>query len=129
MEAAFELDQTWPQALRSARLVDYRQLTVALASGFSADDRSANVLVNVLAVVRCFTGSEILTLSGAAKTISEVCGLRRSSVVLVRKNVGREVFDAWSPLWPHSIDELLELHRICGSVMTALGEAARALGD
>ena len=84
VQAAFELDQTWPLALRSARLVDYRQLTVPLASGYSADDRSANVLVNILAVVEQFCTSESVVVCGAAKPISEVCGLRRSSIDLVK---------------------------------------------
>ena len=57
----FELDETWPQHVRCAHLVDYRKLTIALAPGYGADDRSANVMVNVLAVVHTSATFNTLT--------------------------------------------------------------------
>ena len=125
---AFGLDATWPQHVRCAHLVDYRKLTIALAPGYSADDRSANVMVIVLAVVRAPAAFDTLTLCGAVTADSEVRGLHRSSVVLVRSNVTRCILHSWSPTCSHSIDELVNLKDMCKPIMAAFGNAAEALG-
>lgn len=117
----------WPRALHHGILLDFRELAVPLQPGLSVQDRTANVLVCVLAIVR---GNPQLTTgwstmcSSVSKPKDALLGFHRSSASVILDDVSDAVFSEFDDAVTLSVDDLARVQDISVAILTGLGNAA-----
>ena len=97
--------QSWPTFIKRGGVIAHRDLVVPLTSALGVEDRSAHMLVHVLAVVRGCPCPAPFT------PCNKIAGLQgrvfcRSSVVVIAQSVSEEALSPWSSSKSYRTDEL-----------------------
>ena len=102
------LDRTkWPAFLNTGTVVEHRELVVPLQAALSEEDRSAEMHVIVLAVVRHLGPQRQFTTCNSKDL--EDCGQARfdqSCVVVVAESINEYALSAWEAKKSYRVDEL-----------------------